>query len=89
MFIGIAGLTTTNEFQEVQMDDSIIYSLNDQSTHDALCNCGYCTEGNEENYYRLELQDDKIWMIDNLNGDTIANLTDNKQLQTIIQEDNK
>lgn len=44
LFLGLAGITTTSEFNSIKQDDAIVYSENNPSTHDAKCNCDYCTE---------------------------------------------
>jgi len=51
LFLGLAGITTTSEFNSIKQDDAIVYSENNPSTHDAKCTCDYCTEPIETEYY--------------------------------------
>lgn len=51
LFLGLAGITTTSEYNSIREDDSIVYSENSPNTHDAKCNCDYCTEPIETEYY--------------------------------------
>jgi hypothetical protein len=51
LFLGLARITTTSELNSIQQDDAIVYSENEPGTHDAKCNCDYCTEPIETEYY--------------------------------------
>jgi len=51
LLLGLAGITTTSELNSIQQDDAIVYSENEPGTHDAKCNCDYCTEPIETEYY--------------------------------------
>ncbi len=57
LFLGLAGITTTSEFNSIKQDDAIVYSENEPNTHDAKCNCDYCIEPTEpiETEYYMEI----------------------------------
>lgn len=77
---------TTN----AQREGSII-DLDNNGVHDNSCMCGYCVEEDCDYIIRLGVMDSTngnyaIYLMDGL--DTIADLSNNKQLRTIIDEDN-
>ena len=57
LFIGLAGVTTTTEFKDIQQDDDIIYSEFAPQYHAVICECGFCREGwnDSVNEHRLNV----------------------------------
>ena len=79
-----------DDIQYSQMNGSII-DMDNNGVHDSVCMCGYCVEEDCDYIIRLGVMDSTngnyaIYLMDGL--DTIADLSNNKQLHTIIDEDN-
>lgn len=79
-----------DDIQYSQMNGSII-DMDNNGVHDSVCMCGYCTDIDNDYQIMLGVMDSTngnyaIYLMDGL--DTIADLSNNKQLHTIIDEDN-
>lgn len=48
---GFSIWVTKTDLRDIQRDDEIVYSEAEPNTHDAKCNCDYCTEPLETPYY--------------------------------------
>ncbi len=90
-----------SHLNDLKGDQNTTYDIidkNNDGMHDMDCKCGYCEEGyndsiNEHAYYRLDTDYTTdtlfIYLVYNLTNDTVANLTNNSELKSIILKDNQ
>lgn len=94
----LCGYLSSTEFETMKQDDihtlqenNSVIDMDNDNIHDSVCMCDYCTDVDNDYQIMLGVMDTTngdyaIYLMDG--ADTIADLSNNKQLHTIIDEDN-